>query len=329
MDLHVPAVTVDKAVTFPLDPFLRFIDLVKSDEHWTPRLRLPENTAPERIDERAAGEKYWNGGVADWAALQAAVDAGKGVAVLVERSGLLVLDCDVRHRDDAGWIVREPGRASWDAGGTQYGEEDLYRIVAGMGRTLPKTWTVGTKSGGTHFYFRCAPKSVRSSGHRRGWAVDVKASANTWVVAPPTPGYSVIESYEIAVAPDWLVDWLNTDLMRLEPLGGAQRATRSHQVRTQYQEQVKTHAAGQVGEGIADIQQRWVSELLLRVAESNVYGGWNQEIFNAACLLREAGYTDEAITEIVVKTARPWDERERRTAERTVKSALGRVGGRR
>jgi hypothetical protein len=326
MDFSVPYETPEAPEHHAVDPFLRFIDLARDEERWTPRLRLPENVAAGNLKDRAAGEAYWGGLGAGWEDLAGVVGAGRGVAVLVERSGVVVLDCDVRHRDDAGFIVKEPGRAVWGAGSTQYGEEDLMRLVLGLGQVLPKTWTVGTKSGGRHLYFRCPPGALRSSGHRRDWCIDVKASPNAWVVAPPTPGYTVVDDSPIAVLPAWLFTWLRDELPRTEPLGGQARVHRTTDRRAQYLNDLQRELSGRTSSSVGIIA-KWRDEVLLRVREANMFGGWNNEIFVAAKRLHEAGYPDDEVTSMIMEAANPWDERERRTAARTIASALGRRGG--
>lgn len=311
------------------DPLFRFIDLAKdSDGRWTPRLRLPENVPADKIAERAAGAMYWSGAWAGWEDLQGSVDAGRGIGLLPERSRLVVLDCDVRQRDGDGFVKVGDGRAKWAGGVVQRGIDDLLRVAAGLGQALPATWTVQTKSGGLHLYFRCAPGAMRSSGHREGWCVDVKASGNTWVVAPPTPGYTVADRSAVALMPGWLAQWLNRDLANVtEPLGGRARAERGRELRD-HRQRVR-HGAGfterEKSRRLAELSAVWIDDVLLRVAEANMYGGWNNEIYQAVCSLQDVGVDDREIREKVMEAAAPWDERERRAAERTVASALGRA----
>jgi Bifunctional DNA primase/polymerase, N-terminal len=317
------------------DPLFRFMDLAQTEDgRWTPRLRLPENTPADKLTERANGAMYWSGAWARWSDLQESVDAGKGIALLPHRSGLVVLDCDVRMRDGDGFVITGDGRAKWSGAQVDRGYDDLMRVVIGMGQVLPKTWTVRTKSGGMHVYFRCAPNQLRSSGHREGWCIDVKASVNTWVVAPPTAGYSVVDDAPPAAIPAWLASWLVQDLHRVtEPLGGAARAERSKATKIRY-EQVKygtyggsTEATRRNNLEVSGLAEQWRTEILLRVREANLYGGWNNEIYQAVCMLRDAGHAKDDIEQWVVEAASPWDDRERRTAHRTVASALARVGG--
>jgi hypothetical protein len=330
MDLRVTDVTAEKDHPEP-DPLFRFIDLAKNEDgRWTPRLRLPENVPAQKTAERAAGALYWSGASAGWADLRGSVDAGKGIGLLPQRSGLVVLDCDIRQRDGDGFVVVGDGRAKWAGGAVQRGRDDLERVVLGLGRELPATWTVRTKSGGVHLYFRCAPGLMRSSGHREGWCIDVKASSNTWVVAPPTPGYTVIDSSDVALMPDWLATWLNRDLADvMEPLGGKVRAERSREVRA-HTDRVR-YGGGfterDKARRLIELSELWIDDVLLRLAESNMYGGWNNELYAAVMSLKDIGMAEHEIWQRVLEAAAPWDEREQRAAVRTISSALGRVGG--
>lgn len=329
MDLRVTDETPEEETPEP-DPLFRFIDLVKDEGRWTPRLKLPENVPADRVGERAAGAMYWDGAWARWQELAQSVGQGRGIGLLPQRSGLVVLDCDVRQRDGDGFVVVGDGRARWTGGAVQRGYDDLVRVVLGMGRVLPRTWTVSTKSGGVHLYFRCAPGTMRSSGHRDGWCVDVKASSNTWVVAPPTPGYTVVDRSEVALMPDWLAGWLRDDLHRVtEPLGGRARATRNTELRDSYTRTKYGSGTGERAKAqtLAVLRERWVEHVLLSVQESNALGGWNNQLYQAACTLHDVGYEDDEIQQMVLEAAAPWDEREQRAAVRTVASALGRVGG--
>lgn len=321
------------------DPLFRYIPLIKDDGRWKPCLVLPENCAPEDHDGRAAGSAYWQGAPADWPDLQRAVAAGQGVGVLVERSGLVVLDCDVRMRDEHGYVVQGPGRAVWSGARRDVGFDDLARVCAGLGHEVPATYTVRTKSGGVHLYYRTAPNALKSSGHREGWAVDVKASAHTWVVAPPTEGYRILtpETAPVAPLPEWLLAWLRDRLaVDLPPLGGAARAARTRSAGERFATRPSAYEAerGRRIDGsplpagsMEELIKGWAHEILVRIRESNYYGGWNNEIYIGACRLSEAGYAGSDVLSMILEAATPWNEAEKRTVERTVASALGRVSG--
>jgi len=94
-----------------------------------------------------------------------------------DASGVDVLDFDYKH-----------GAAEWE-------QENLYR--------LPETCVHQTQSGGRHMLFRhvvgiCNSASVVASG------VDVRGQGG-YIIAPPSPGYKVINRFKIAHWPDWLL----------------------------------------------------------------------------------------------------------------------------
>jgi hypothetical protein len=320
---------------FEPDPGWRFLALARDAERggWTPRIARPENLgAGAGAAEAAYSEAYWQGAGARWSDLAGAVDAGGAVGVLVERSGLVVLDCDVRRVDAGGFRLRSETSAGWSGATVLRGTRDLERLVGELGRELPRTWRVRTKSGGEHWYFRQNPEiRLPSSGHRDGWLVDVKASANAWVVAPPTPGYSVVEDAPVGVMPDWLARWISELGSRTLPLGGAGRSERSAR-RVAAGSAFLAARAGLVepveGLGLAGMFDAWCSDVLAEVSESNRAGGWNQAVFQGACALFEAGVGAEGGLRALMTAAAPWDGRERRSVVRTVRSAYARVTGR-
>jgi hypothetical protein len=97
------------------------------------------------------------------------------------RSGghLLVLDVDVQHDGDHSLTEAE----------AEHGE-------------LPPTWTVRSPSGGWHYYFRVAEPQPTAIGFRPG--LELRCSG-AYVVAPPSPGYSVEVSGAFSDVPAWLL----------------------------------------------------------------------------------------------------------------------------
>ena len=321
----------------------RFFDLVQdADGHRGPRLRLEESLDAGASDAaRAASRMYWAGAGASWGDLTGSVAAGRPVALLPERSGLVVLDCDVKAFDERGYVVTGPGRAVWGGGAVRRGVDDLVRVVRGLGHEAEEvlsTFTVETKSGGLHLYFRCAPGLMRSSGHRENWLVDVKASANCWVVVPPTAGYRVVDGRAAAVMPEWLRAWIMQLGVHTEPLGGRTRAERRVAAMRAGREGQRTVARISRERGLSPdgaghatrdhaqgLYEAWVADLLSGVREANWVGGWNQEIYNCACTLAEMAVPDGDTLSMIVEAAAPWDERERRSVERTVASAQRKI----
>lgn len=320
-----------------IDPGWALLILARDPDHgWTPRVMRPENLPPDAdAGVHAFAHSYWRGARgARWSDLQEVVASGDAVGVFPERSGLVVIDCDVRQVDAAGFVVRGPGLAQWSGGSVRRGTDDLARVANAAGAEVPRTWRVRTKSGGEHLYFRQRPAAdargpVASTGHRDGWLIDVKASANTWVVAPPTPGYTVVDDHEPVPIPEWLSAWLAALHERTLPVGGvarAERAARRVAAQSAYLG-ARAGLAEPVDGGLLAMFDAWCSDVLREVAESNRHGAWNNAIFVGACSLLESGVSPEVALRMVMRAAAPWDGRERRAVLRTVGSAYRTVFG--
>jgi Bifunctional DNA primase/polymerase, N-terminal len=214
---------------------------------------------------------------------------GWRVAVLPERSGLAILDCDVEFE----W--RDTGGNSWRLVKARDGVADLRRLAAEREKPVPPTYEASSPSGGTHLYYRQNEHCpVTSHGYRDGWYIDVKASPNTYAVAPPTPGYEVVRDTEPAVLPYWLarhIQRLGTARQRRAPGGGGP-------------------LTGRARDGI-----------LAFVTASNAAGGWNNAIYWAARRLFDAGEDPETLTAALLEAAAPHDDREKAKAMRTIESA--------
>lgn len=234
--------------------------------------------------------EYWRGYDARWCDLEEAVKRGFRPAVLVERSGLVIIDCDVEADFKS---ITSSSVVFGDL--FRYGSDDLSRLCREREKELPATFTVSTPSGGEHLYFRQNPHCpVTSHGHRKNWLIDVKASVNSWVVAPPTPGYAVTRDLPVAVLPYWLA---------------------RHVRRLGMESRTRPRTSGGPVSGPA-------REGILRfVAESNVNGSWNNSIYWAAHRFIEAGEALEDITAALLEAAAPRDEREAEKARRTIESA--------
>jgi hypothetical protein len=238
-----------------------------------------------------AKPSYWEGATADWADLLDAVDNRKlRVAILPERSGLVILDCDVSGELT---LVTKSSAVFTE----EHGIDHLNRVAAGRGKELPPTYTVRSPSGGLHLYYgqneHCP---VRSHGHRPGWLIDVKASPNTYAVAPPTPGYEVIRDLPVAVLPYWLARHIRGLSLRM---GSCHPRGRS---------------AGPLTDGMRE-------GILRYVAQCAVSGGWNNAVYWAACRFIEADMGLDEMTELILGAAPPWDEAGARRVRRTIESA--------
>jgi hypothetical protein len=74
---------------------------------------------------------------------------------------------------------------------------------------LPRTRRHRTQSGGFHLLFLAPPgRTIRNSASKIAPGIDVRADGG-YVVAPPTPGYSVADDAMPAPLPAWLLDLLD------------------------------------------------------------------------------------------------------------------------
>jgi hypothetical protein len=174
-----------------------------------------------------------------------------------------------------------------------------------------------------HLYYRENPRyELRTTGHRHDWRVDVIAhnggSDRSWVAAPPTPGYAVVRDLPVADLPDWLASWLAGGLRALPRLGGDRRRTISGELRAARQGYVLAgHPADR-----NDLYRAWINHELQLVALANQHGGWNDAINRCAwTLFRDAGLSYDQVEALILKAAAPTDERERRNATTTIRSA--------
>lgn len=258
---------------------------------------------------------YWRGSAATWDQLCDIARAGRGVGLLCEASGLVVIDCDVTYE------VQMSGAGNSGTVTERKGIDDLKRVHAeqngGAGKPFIPTLTVRTPSGGYHLYYRQRPdEPVTSKGHRENWLVDVKASRNTWVVAPPTPGYEVVRRLPVAVLPRWLARYLT----RLNQLTGS--ATRAPGTAG-----VLPSPPGVTGYD-GDLWNGWLTVLTTWLAAANTIatvpgnngkgGGWGNRIFQAARLLRLAGVPDSEADALIIAAAEPWNDHELTAARRHV-----------
>lgn len=116
------------------------------------------------------------------------------IGVAAGPSGLAVLDLD---------------RPKAAGGSTTHGRDVLAALLEQRGASLPRTFTVGTASGGDHLYFR-SPTGVRlrNSAGRLGQHIDTRA-AGGYVVGPGSVvggiEYKLIDDAPPAPMPSWLV----------------------------------------------------------------------------------------------------------------------------
>jgi len=90
------------------------------------------------------------------------------------------------------------------------GFESLAELEERNGK-LPRTYTVRTPSGGTHFYFNveAPPEWLTNSAGKLGPGLDVRAGGKGYVAAPgttlPEGGYELVDDVDPAPCPPWLL----------------------------------------------------------------------------------------------------------------------------
>ncbi|MFE0689010.1 bifunctional DNA primase/polymerase [Streptomyces xiamenensis] len=132
-------------------------------------------------------------------------DTPYNVGIATGPARLVVIDLDL-PKDDPD---TPPGE--WAQPGVYDGADVLALLAERHGQPMPvNTRTVRTASGGSHLYFTAPPgKTLRSSGGRLGWKVDVRAWGG-YVVGPhSTVGgrpYTVLNPRLPAPLPAWLGD---------------------------------------------------------------------------------------------------------------------------
>jgi Bifunctional DNA primase/polymerase, N-terminal. len=304
-----------------------------------PIINKPENLKPgSEPGDVTLSERYWTQQVSStWYELQSVIENGFkvnkrmvpcDVALFPASSGLVVIDCDVKSYDtDSGFVVIG-NSATLAPPVIKHGIEDLRREVEALGHSLVElaTYTVQTKSGGYHLYFRENPRTrLQNTGHRHDWRVDVishnSGSDRSWVAAPPTPGYEVVRDLPLAELPDWLAAWLQDVNRHLPALGRERRAGLNRQA-ADARQRVLTMTPGSADEG--DYLGAWVRWELDRVDEANREGGWNDAIYQCVLNLMEGGWEEEVVTEAVLKVAKPVNSLETRNAMYTIDSACRR-----
>lgn len=104
------------------------------------------------------------------------------ISVPTGRGTFIAVDLDVK---------REPSGLLWL-------EQNRHR--------LPRTRTIRTGSGGMHLYFQhpAGDLELRNTNSKLAPNVDTRGVGG-YVVAPPSPGYTVADDAPIAAMPDWLV----------------------------------------------------------------------------------------------------------------------------
>lgn len=296
--------------------------------HWNPEWRQIPVTrrTPDRPRSplsRLENRAYWEGYRLGWEGwLDIVGRRGYDAALLVRPSGLAVLDCDVKSY--AGELVchsDNPNLVTLEGATVKHGIDDLVRLARELGRDPAElaTYTVRTRSGGFHLYYdvgeRLARGQVlRTRHHRDEWRIDVIASENSWVAAPPTPGYEVVRDRSVAVMPDWLWEAV-AGINRLRgPLGGSRRRELDRRARGLRSRVEPVECDG-------DVFKTYLRTQCELVRLANRLGGWNSTIFEVACDLFTLGLRPVIVENLLLEAAEPWDDRQRGSVLATVRSA--------
>jgi hypothetical protein len=276
--------------------------------------------------KKKAAQGYWSGYQDDWDGwndlLHLSNDNGKlnEVAFVPALNDMVVLDCDRReYEPDTGWVsLSSASRAAFQRPVIRFGLDDLFREVKKLGHDPAElaTYVVATPGGGHHLYFKQHPHLTVPTRHfRDNWRVDVIASQNLWVNAPPTRGYHVVRDLPVAVLPLWLAEFLVDLNQHLVPQGGRPRQVLNHQARqllAQWYNDGSSH----------DVFRNWVRAELKLVELTNQVGGWNQQLYCCTRNLLDVGLSSEKVFTLIIKAAAPVDVKNRRQAEDTINSAI-------
>jgi Bifunctional DNA primase/polymerase, N-terminal len=267
-----------------------------------------------------------------WGSLLATVAGGSDIGIIPWVTGMAVLDCDVKPYQENGraWVPSSDGKSMRMAQPlVKKGIDDLAREVAKLGHSMDElaTYTVRTKSGGYHLYYRQNPGlPLDANKHfREEWRVDLVCHQNSFVAAPPTAGYSVARDLPVAVMPLWLAEFLRDLNRNLWPQGG-QRARDLGAASREARMGVKM-AWKSDGVMPASLIDAYVQAETGLVAIASEHGGWNNAIFQCACNLMEIGYRHAQIEGAILEAAAPWGRKELTDARRTIMSACSHKSG--
>lgn len=304
-----------------------------------PLISQPENLKDDTPDnDRRLSEIYWRDTLPSvWDELCETVANGMrlrkrpitcDIALFPATSGLVVLDCDVKHYDPETAFVRNGNAMSLAPAVVKRGIDDLRREVEALGHSMSElaTYMVRTKSGGFHLYYRENPQAVlHGSGHRDEWRVDVIAhnseSDRSWVAAPPTPGYEVVRDLPVMQMPLWLAQWLTGLSTNLPPVGREKRQQLTREAADYRGRVLAPEMYNGSGTGIGELLHQWVRAELAVVQNANQVGGWNLAIYQCVLNLLDGGWEIEGVEQAVLDAAQPVDSSERRKAMDTVHSA--------
>lgn len=170
---------------------------------------------PLRPDDKRPAVRDWQAlATTDGARIKACwANAPYNVGIACGPSGLVVLDLDVPKEG-----ARRP--AGWTGELIRTGTDTLAAVAEKIGEPFPSaTYSVVTRSGGTHLYFAApAGEPLRNTAGRIGWLVDTRADGGYVVAAG-----SVVDGQRYRVRTNWDLDdlpgWVAAALRsRAEPV---------------------------------------------------------------------------------------------------------------
>jgi hypothetical protein len=179
---------------------------------------------PLRPDDKRPAVRDWQTrATSDHARIRACWASGRyNVGIACGPSGLVVLDLDVPKEGAC-------PPAGWTGELIRTGTDSLAAVALQAGEPFPSaTYSVTTRSGGTHLYFAAPPgEPLRNTAGRIGWLVDTRAEGGYVVAAGSVVDgqrYRVRTNWEVAALPDWIATALRS---REEPRPTARPASLS------------------------------------------------------------------------------------------------------
>jgi hypothetical protein len=126
--------------------------------------------------------------------IKQAVDRGYGVGVMLEPSGLAVIDCD--SGIEYGPVTKE-----------ELGIHQFTAYCTALGHDVPPTYTVATGTPGHyHLYYGQNPEHNIPKTKIRTAIPHCDVKTTGFVVGSDTAGYEVVRSRDVAVLPLWLAE---------------------------------------------------------------------------------------------------------------------------
>lgn len=177
---------------------------------------------------------------------------------------------------------------------------------------VPETLSVLTGGGGLHLYFLHPGGELRQGVGILGAGIDTRIPGKGYTILPPSKHRSGrdYEWYDETIPPAPMPRWM-VDRLRPEP----QQKPRS--------------AASDALDGFTGGVDARLRGVLSVVGPEGP--GWNDRLHWAACrageMVRDQGQDPDQLVRLLLEAAQPWNGREARAAEATIKSGMRRTGG--